>query len=288
MVSDEDQSCDLVESDRTMYSDGTTLRSWPSVIIDGPQGREVFLNRTWEGLRRVLIGGYQLRKLGSDPEGDMLWAESGDEPKPAKLVSRLVTTRLARKTFQWHSASKPAASDYDVLIIRAGGCFALKFRFNEVHAFTCAASSSWTREFERLRTAGIREGSIRYGDESRVWQILPREHRVMFFRQDDLYAMGPVTLESPGKAAELVNAADLAGGFLAEWQQNGRRWLSYHDIEGRLMASDLGPPIDGDLLSVDPFGAYFVRWVNNVPSEITHVRAGVEWISSVPPESQDQ
>src|SRR5437016_11229394 len=110
----------------------------------------------------------------------------------------------------------------------------------------------------------------------------------MFFRQDDLYAMGPVTLESPGKAAELVNAADLVGGFLAEWQQNGRRWLSYHDIEGRLMASDLGPPIDGDLLSVDPFGAYFVRWVNNVPSEITHVRAGVEWISSVPPESQDQ
>jgi hypothetical protein len=276
VVDGTDESCKLVDADRSIYSNGTTVRSWPSVIIESAEGREIFLNRTWEGLRRVLVAGYPLRKLGTDSEHPWLWAEAVNDSKPARLVSRLVMTGLARKKFQNHAAV-PAASGYDVLVIRAGACLALKVRSGAAQALPCGASSAAARQFERLRTAGIREGSIRGGDESRVWQILPREHSVKFLRQDDLGELGPITLESPGKGAELVNAAELAEGFLAEWQENGRRWLSFHDGEGALLAPDLGPPPGGDLLSSDDFGVYFVRWVNNLPFEVNQVRASVEW-----------
>jgi hypothetical protein len=67
--------CDELQYAHASYSDGRTRRGWPSVVIDGPHGREIFVANNEDALRRVIREGYRVKLLGDDAEPSWLWAE---------------------------------------------------------------------------------------------------------------------------------------------------------------------------------------------------------------------
>jgi len=52
---------------RILYSDGKTRVGWPSVVIDGPQGRDIFAqdDQKEEVLRRLVREKYRVKLLGA-------------------------------------------------------------------------------------------------------------------------------------------------------------------------------------------------------------------------------
>ena len=74
--------CDELRHDRALYSDGRTRRGWPSVVIDGLHGREIFIANNEAALRRVIEKGYRVKLLGDDAEPSWLWAEEAQAVVP--------------------------------------------------------------------------------------------------------------------------------------------------------------------------------------------------------------
>ena len=76
MVTDWKDPCKEIGHDRAVYSDGQTRRGWPSVIIDGPDGRDIYAFHPEQALRRIIKQKYPVKLLGSDSEPAWVWADA--------------------------------------------------------------------------------------------------------------------------------------------------------------------------------------------------------------------
>ena len=65
---------EVLSHDRVRYSDGLTRLGWPNVIIDGPDGRSVYIAHHEDALRRIVKAGYRVKILGNPSEPTWVWA----------------------------------------------------------------------------------------------------------------------------------------------------------------------------------------------------------------------
>jgi len=77
-----DDPCELLRNDRIVFSDGEQRRGWPLVVIDSPEGRDVFLSEPEKPLRNVLKMGYRFRALGNPASPSLLWVDTNGSPAP--------------------------------------------------------------------------------------------------------------------------------------------------------------------------------------------------------------
>jgi hypothetical protein len=75
-----DDPCELLSNNRIVFSDGEQRRGWPLVVIDSPEGRDVFLSEPEKPLRSVLKMGYGFRALGDPASPSLLWVDSNWKP----------------------------------------------------------------------------------------------------------------------------------------------------------------------------------------------------------------
>lgn len=66
--------CRIRTQDRVEYSDGRTSTGWPPVVIDASEGRDIYVARSDEGLRRILRHGYACKLLGRETAPSWVWA----------------------------------------------------------------------------------------------------------------------------------------------------------------------------------------------------------------------
>ena len=64
VVAPANDPCDELRYQHASYSDGSTRRGWPWVVIDGPHGRDIFIANNEAALRRVIEKGYRVKLLG--------------------------------------------------------------------------------------------------------------------------------------------------------------------------------------------------------------------------------
>jgi|SRR5579871_265301 len=57
-----------------LYSDGVTRLGWPYVVIDGPDGRGVYIANNEDALRRIIKAGYHVKILGDPSQPTWIWA----------------------------------------------------------------------------------------------------------------------------------------------------------------------------------------------------------------------
>jgi hypothetical protein len=65
---------EILSYDRILYSDGLQRIGWPYVVLDGLDGRDVYIAGYEEALRRVINARYRVKILGSPAEPTWIWA----------------------------------------------------------------------------------------------------------------------------------------------------------------------------------------------------------------------
>jgi hypothetical protein len=82
VVAPANDPCEESHYQHAAYSDGRTRRGWPWVVIDGAHGRDTFIAKNEDALRRVIQQGYRVKLLGDDAEPLWLWAEEAETVVP--------------------------------------------------------------------------------------------------------------------------------------------------------------------------------------------------------------
>lgn len=71
----DDDPCRVLREDRILYSDGHTRLGFPQVVIDGAEGRDIYIANNEEALRRIMSAGYRFKVLGDDKHPAWLWVQ---------------------------------------------------------------------------------------------------------------------------------------------------------------------------------------------------------------------
>ena len=66
--------CSVFGQDRILYSDGLQRIGWPYVVLDGPDGRGVYIADYEDVLGRVMKAGYRVKILGNPSQPTWIWA----------------------------------------------------------------------------------------------------------------------------------------------------------------------------------------------------------------------
>jgi hypothetical protein len=75
LVRPADDPCISTRNGQVVFSDGDARQGQPFVVIDSPNGRDVFLSNAAAPLTELLQRGYRFRALGSHPDSpSLLWA----------------------------------------------------------------------------------------------------------------------------------------------------------------------------------------------------------------------
>ena len=70
-----DDPCKVLAEGGAVYSDGRTRFGHPNVMIDGPDGRDIYVANNDDALRRIMSAGYRLKLLGDDKHPSWLWIQ---------------------------------------------------------------------------------------------------------------------------------------------------------------------------------------------------------------------
>lgn len=65
--------CSVLGQDRMLYSDGLQRVGWPYVVLDGPDGRGVYIAGYEDALRRIIKAGYRVKILGNPSQPTWIW-----------------------------------------------------------------------------------------------------------------------------------------------------------------------------------------------------------------------
>ena len=66
-------SSEILSYDRMLYSDGLQRVGWPYVVLDGPDGRGVYIAGYEDALRRIIKAGYRVKILGNPSQPTWIW-----------------------------------------------------------------------------------------------------------------------------------------------------------------------------------------------------------------------
>ena len=69
----DNKACRILGQNRIRYSDGLTRLGWPSVVVDGPDGRGVYIANNEDALRRIMNAGYRVKILGNPSQPTWIW-----------------------------------------------------------------------------------------------------------------------------------------------------------------------------------------------------------------------
>jgi hypothetical protein len=67
------KDCSALGHDRMLYSDGLQRIGWPYVVLDGPDGRSVYIAGYEDALRRIIKAGYRVKILGNPSQPTWIW-----------------------------------------------------------------------------------------------------------------------------------------------------------------------------------------------------------------------
>lgn len=269
-----DDPCDVLRDDRAVYSDGGTRRGWPPAIIDGADGRDIYVVHIGDALRRIMRGDYSLRLLGGSAEPAWIWADARQSTIPSVLASELLTAQVTTRRLSVLEAGGEPASPFDLFVNSGSGCFAISLATN---GGPVARHYSACSQLASLRRTGV-SGPLRM-KESMAWEIIARDRRLRTFRSDDGGLLAEYTFTPPDRGAELVNAVEFGQGFLVQWRVPSGAFVTLHDQQGRPLTDLMSTgTIQGDLLiSSNSDGITFMTWKNYRPFELTECRMAVSW-----------
>ena len=72
----QDDPCTVGRRNRIVYSDDKIRAGWPPVVIDSPEGRDIYLSKPEVALREIQETGYRVKLLGNPAAPDLLWVEA--------------------------------------------------------------------------------------------------------------------------------------------------------------------------------------------------------------------
>lgn len=274
VAADVDDPCRTRVDDRIEYSDGRISSGWPLVVINGPEGRDIYVARNDVGLRRILRGSHVCGLVGSEAAPAWVWAHADSaSPPPGRVLARLVATQVSRKAVVFREGPPPT-SGIDAYLEQGRACFSLRLNAKVPEVFV----SQGCPYPEKFRKAGIHAGQLRIR-ESMAWQALPPERELRLWRSEDVGLIATLRFEAPaGDDMALVGVTELGSYWLAEWNGNHGHLLALHDGNGRLIDNIERATVEGELFSSDSYdGLYLLRWSNGRPRELIQVRAAVEW-----------
>jgi hypothetical protein len=67
------RDCSVLGQNRALYSDGTTRVGWPYVVLDGPDGRGIYIAGNEDALQRIIKAGYRVKILGNPSQPTWIW-----------------------------------------------------------------------------------------------------------------------------------------------------------------------------------------------------------------------
>lgn len=83
---------------------------------------------------------------------------------------------------------------------------------------------------------------------------------------------------APAAPGELIGAAPLAQGSIAQWTFGGRYYFLYHDAEGSPQSEPMESETAGELLQSDNQGLMLLQWEDDIPVELIRATATIEWV----------
>lgn len=259
--------------ERAVYSDGRTRRGWPPAVIDGPEGRDIYVAKTGDALRRILRGNYPLRLLGGGTSPAWIWADARPSTGAGTLGAEVHATSVTVRPLQVVEVADSTGGPFDVLVSRGAGCYAIR---PEKDAASVACHHRRCTPVERLRRAGVSGPLV--VKESMAWEVGVQRNLVRTFRSDDGGALGEYRLTAPQPQAELVHAVEFGQGLLVQWRVASGMALTLHDAACRPLTGLMAAGVRGELLAASPSdGMTFVEWKDGRPIAVTRCAMSVSW-----------
>lgn len=240
-------------SGEEMRLSGRIVKQWPdSIVLDGPDGRDICLAGCWLALLRILREGYMVKWIeGVEGEASWLWADLHQPAHPARVDVEMEVTS-ARHVPVHSTPAEGHCREFLYSARESGGEVTMQQR--------CTGSGMWTAS-----GGGTRE------------ELLPDRRSI----RTSHTAMGhTVTFETrferPPGGGVLRGMAKRNEMILTQWDQAGGSLFSLHNPNGELVAWQVRVPVRGDLTGyVD--GWLFSTASGATVSHVTAVDGNFRW-----------
>jgi hypothetical protein len=271
IVRSKNDPCDTLKHNQIVFSDGEIRQSWPFVVIDSSDGRDIFLSDSSAVLRNVLKMGYRFKALGDPVSPDLLWVELQAGEQPGQISSRLRTREPNRTVLAVKETLPSQLAAMDITFTAGQRCFVRQPNNEVVELASCPALSNLVKA--DISGAGIRVS------EGIAWQILPQGNALRSLVASDGRELETINFESAAGASGNVYAAvPFHDDFLVEWHSGLRRWLVLHSANGRPLTTEMALPVDGELFDSQNYnGLQFLNSASDRSTELILVPASVEW-----------
>ena len=163
----------------------------------------------------------------------------------------------------------------DVTLTAGQRCFVLREKNENSSDVTEAQNCP---AIARLQKADVSGGTITVR-ESVARQVLSDQNVLQILQSFDGDKVDTIRFDPvAGASGTIVVAVPFNEGWLVEWRSGTRRWLVLHSAIGKPQSTEMELPVDGELFdSQTTDGLHFLRWVDGRPTELTIVKAAVEW-----------
>jgi hypothetical protein len=248
-----DVNCRNPVENETLLGDGRRIQGWPdTVVVDLPEGRDIYMDGGWDGLQRVLREGYSVRI-----DGSWVWAttESGKGTSRADIQVEFAVT--STQPVRAHVERKP------------GGCLKVRYEHGETNHVTDLETCS----------ANDQRISFQRTDGGTVEQLLPDRRTVHAEHTAMQHTVTSDTrYEQPLEGRQLIGIAECCDFMvLTQWtakSPGSEPVFALHDRGGGLLVSRVMAPPKLGLLITNGEALAFLRPETGV---VVEVRGRLRW-----------
>jgi hypothetical protein len=238
---------------RQMTLGDRRIADWPSgIVIDGPDGREIYSMTDWNALQRVFRYGYAVKWLEQTSDDGWLWADLHVPAQGGRVAVEFQVFQSRASTVQTTLTPQNCTEVIYRSVTQSEGTTVRQ----------CSNGVTWAR-----------------GNGGTEEQLLPDRRTVRTSHTAMQHTVtGDTRFETPPGGVSLRAVSTESEFILAQWtRKDGGSLFALHEGDGRLVASDVQIPSQLGNLIPTTGGLAFYRMSGKGSATVTEVRGRLRW-----------